>query len=272
VGGTSAEDFLRASKGFLDIYSYHGYGPDVQPFNINNIKNNHPCAGTRAMVDSIAPGVQLSLEESACAPMGGHNGYCNRYISGYYYIHTLAAAGETGCHYMHRQDVCGYSFVGLGSSYALAGPPGWYNSTLGELDPHPDWFTLVLFKQLAGQMPLGNITVGGDAADIADFDPHFWCGRQKGTVVLIYASAHGSDINLSSVSGINITPRTEYFLTAPSLTADEIWLNGVKMTVGADAMLPEYPVPGKAATGSPIVIPGTSYGYVVFNADLPACA
>jgi hypothetical protein len=272
VNGDTAVEFLKASLGYLDIYSYHAYGPDVDPFNFNNIKGNRPCAGTRAMVDANAPGVKLSLEESACHPLGGHDGYCNRFVSGYYYIHTLAAAAESGCHYLHRQDVMGYSFVGLGSSYALAGPPGWVNNSQGSLNPHPDWYTLVLWKQLVGFMPLGNVKATGVAGEVADFDPHVWCGSKNGTVVLTYASGHSTNIQITSLSGVSITPRTEYFLTAPTLTADEIDLNGVKMTVGDDAMLPQYPVPGKTATTSPIVIPPMSYGFVVFNADVPGCA
>jgi len=88
----------------------------------------------------------------------------------------------------------------------------------------------------------------------------------------IYANSHASDIQLTSVTGINLSPRTEYFLTAPSLDADEIWLNGNKMSVGQDAMLPQYPVPGKDATTTPLVLPANSYGFVVFNANVPGCS
>jgi len=273
VGGSSAEDFVRATKGNLNIYSFHHYGPDVTPFNMKNIKQANPCKGPRAMVDSIAPGVLVALEESACAPLGGHNGICNRFIDGYYWIHVLTSAGETGCHILHRQDIVGWSFTGLGSGYTLAGPPGWVNSTFGVLQPHPDWFTMVLFKQLVGFMPLGNVTLSGDATEIADIDPHVWCGSKKGTVVFVYSNAHNtSDINLTSVSGLQLTPRTEYLLTAPSLEADEIHLNGKQMTVGTDAMLPEYPIPGRVVTTTPLVLPRSSYGFVVFSGTLPGCA
>jgi hypothetical protein len=265
--------FLNLTKDVLDIYSYHRYGPDVTPFSMANIKKEDPCSDVRKMVDSIAPGVLVSLEESACAALGGHDGFCNRFVDGYYWIHVLTSAAERGCHIIHRQDVVGYSFVGSTSGYTLAGPPGWVNSSLnGELNPHPDWFTLILFKQLVGRMPLGNVSLEGDAAEIDDIDPHVWCGSKKGTVVFVYSNGHGTDINLTSVSDVMLTPRTEYFLTAPSMTADEIHLNGKLMTVGQDAMLPEYPIPGSVSTTTPIVIPSNSYGFVVFNANLPGCA
>jgi len=275
VSGTTAQDFLRTTKGNLDLFSFHEYGPDVKPpIAMKNIKGYNPCHGTRTMVDAIVPGVLVSLEESACAAMGGHAGLCNRFIDGYYWIHILTSAGETGCHILHRQDVVGFSFHAIGSNYALAGPPGWYNSSAsGELDPHPDWFTLVLFKQLVGLMPLGNVTLSGDKGEIDDLDPHVWCGRTKGTVVFVYASAHGSDVHVTAVNGVTLTSRTEYILTSPNgLTADEIYLNGKQMTVDKDAMLPEYPIPGRMATTTPLVLPSNSYGFVVFSGNLPGCA
>jgi len=238
---------------------------------MKNIKIADPCSGVRKVVDSINPNILVALEESACAPLGGHDGICNRFVDGFYYLHTLAMAAETGCHIFHRQDVVGYSFPGLGSGYTLAGPPGWVNGTTVPLNPHPDWYTLVLFKQLVGRMPLGNVTLGGNAAETGDVDAHVWCGRDKGTVVLIYINGHASDVVLSSVSGLSLTSRTEYILTAPSLDADEIHLNGKMMTVGTDAMLPEYPIPGNAGTSATLSLPSNSYGYVVFKANLAGC-
>jgi len=274
---SSAHDvFLRVVKDVLNIYSYHRYGPDVEPFDMQAIKKEDPCSDIRRMVDSIAPGVLVALEESACHPLGGHDGTCNRFVDGFYWIHVLTSAAERGCHILHRQDFVGYSFVGSVSHYTLAGPPGWVNGKLnGQLDPHPDWYTMVLFKQLVGLMPLGNVSLSGDAGEIADIDPHVWCGSKDGTVVFVYSNGHGSDVHLTSVSGINLNlTRTEYILTAPNnnMTADEIWLNGKQMTVGNDATLPEYPIPGSVSTTVPLVLPKFSYGFVVFNAIVPGCA
>jgi len=265
-------DFVRTTKGILDIFSYHRYGPDVQPFSMQTIKKEDPCRDIRRMVDSIAPGVLVALEESACHPLGGHDGICNRFVDGFYWIHVLTSAGETGCHYLHRQDFVGYSFIGSKSSYTLAGPPGWVNSSFGELNPHPDWFTMVLFKQLVGFMPLGNVTLSGNAGEIGDIDPHVWCGSKKGSVVFVYSNGHSSEVHLTSVSGLNLSPRTEYILTAPNMTADVIYLNGKQMTVGKDAMLPEYPISGSIVTTTPLVLPSFSYGFVEFSGNLPGCA
>lgn len=45
---------------------------------------------------------------------------------------------------VNRQDLAGFSFIGMGSNYALAGAPGWVNaSSPAPLAPHPDWYTTV---------------------------------------------------------------------------------------------------------------------------------
>jgi len=120
-------------------------------------------------------------------------------------------------------------------------------------------------------MPLGEVTLSG--AESGDIDPHVWCGTKKGTVVFIYSNGHASEVQLTSISGLMLAPRTEYILTAPSLTADEIHLNVKIMTVGADGMLPEYPIQGSVATTTPIVLPGSSYGFIEFSGmNVPACA
>jgi hypothetical protein len=231
----------------------------------------NPCKDTRTLVDAIVPGVLVALEESACAANGGHDGVCNRFVDGFYWLHVLTTAAESGCHILHRQDFVGFSFTGKPSGYTLAGPPGWVNSSMGALNPHPDWYTMVLFKQLVGLMPLGSVTLSGTAAEIADLDPHVWCGRTKGTVIFIYSNGHPEAINLTAVNGLKLTPRTEYFLTAPSMTADEIILNGKQMTVGSDAMLPQYPIPGRQGTTTPIVLPANSYGFIEFTGTLAGC-
>ena len=57
---------------------------------------------------------------------------------------------------------------------------------------------------------------------------------------------------------------------------DEIYLNGQRMTVSGEGVLPTFPIPGKVVTteekSSVIVFPPFSYGFVVLpHADVVAC-
>jgi hypothetical protein len=110
----------------------------------------------RAKAAIADPSLLLVLEETAGAYDGGCDGITNRFASGFLWLATLAVSGTVGFDRVHRQDFAGWSFVqpprGL-SHYQLAGPPGWVNDT-AVLNPHPDYFTSVLWKQLMGRRAL----------------------------------------------------------------------------------------------------------------------
>jgi len=59
----------------------------------------------------------------------------------------------------------------------------------------------------------------------------------------------------------------------PSLFDDVIYNNGERLTVDANGLLPQYPIPGKTVTSAaPPVLPAYSYGFIVFpNAGVAAC-
>jgi hypothetical protein len=289
-GATQENEFLSVTKGALNGFSYHHYGPNITiPPDMKSVRTHTTCHDQRARVDAIDPNTWVVWEESACAPLGGHDGVCNRFASGFYWIHALTIGGELGCDILHRQDIAGYSFPGMGSKYTLAGPPGWANeSTWGPLEPHPDWYTTVLFKQLAGLVPLGGVKVTGDAEAVNDVDAHIWCGAEgtaaAGKAVFIYSNGHTASVTVQSINGIPLSPRVEFILTptanarskppVPSdLQLDEIYLNGVKMTVDSNAMLPVIPVPGHSVSAAdPLVLPAFSYGFVQLTAStIPAC-
>ena len=99
----------------------------------------------------VAPGLPLYLEEFATQAGGGCDGLSNRFVSGFWFLHTLGLAAERGIARVTRQDFVGWSFASGVSHYPLAGPPGWVSSAAnGPPTPHPDYFSTVLFRQLVG--------------------------------------------------------------------------------------------------------------------------
>ena len=222
----------------------------------------------------------------------------------------MAVPAEAGATQMNRQDFAGFSFLGRGSNYQLAGPPGWTSDPPSEstLTPHPDWYSTVLWKQLMGSTILGNVTINGissiAAAGISNASVQIWCANtqtgtlagSRGGITLVVVNAASSAQAFAVPSIAAGTPREEYVLTATAnmytgagdsadnlrgsiptvLWTDEIYLNGVRMTVRGDGMLPEYPIPGKAVQGgdpaSAVRFPAWSYGFVVFpDANVAAC-
>ena len=257
-------------------------------------------AAYAAARDAASPGLPLYLEEAATQAGGGCDGLSNRFVSGFWWVHTLGLAGARGVARVTRQDLAGWSFASGASHYPLAGPPGWVNETSpgGPPTPHPDFFTTLLWRQLVGDAVLGASLAAAPAVN-ASVGVHAWCARGAGpgAVVLTYINTGSAPVELAVVllggkgkvagssragalSPLPVAPRVEYALTAPrgDLTADGVLLNGSPLGVDARGALPALPVPGAAvpAGGSaappPLLLPPQAYGFVVLPAaGAPAC-
>jgi membrane-associated protein len=140
---------------------------------------------------------------------------------------------------MNRQDLAGFSSETEPSNYGLLGPPGWFSGPLGQ--PHPDYFSLLLFKQLVGQRVLSSAFSA--AANLSTvWDSHVFCAASGGGAVALTFFNMAGDALVLTVPQLAAAqaPREEFILTssatpeAPlsggvsdwpaSLTADAIFL------------------------------------------------
>lgn len=158
AGGTPAawmDAFCNATYGKLSMWSAHTYGgvncSDVSGGSFVQRKTYydfvHQLHGyVQQRETSMAPSTGLLVEETASAPIGGCVNASDRFIDGFYWLTVAGLAGEYNVTQINRQDIAGWSFLGMPSHYALAGPPGWTNGSAA-LVPHADYYTTVLFKQ-----------------------------------------------------------------------------------------------------------------------------
>lgn len=248
---------------------------------------------------ALSAGVPLILGETATSAHGGCDGLSNRFVAGFTFWYELGAAAESGAVQMNRQDLAGYSSTSEPSNYGLLGPPGWSSGPLGQ--PHPDYFSALLFKQLAGKRVLGSAPGGGGPTGGEWWDAHVWCAATGGGgLVVTYYNMGGEWANVSvGVAGagggggtvpVAVTPRVEYVLTAvaapppppgvaggpppPTVFDDAVYLNGARLATGADGGLPVWPLPGVVVGegGGAWVVPPWSYGAVALpNAGVAAC-
>lgn len=248
-----------------------------------------------ALRDELAPELPIINEEAATQAGGGCEGLSDRFVSGFWWVHSLGLAAAAGVARVHRQDVAGFSFNGRPSHYQLAGVAGWVNaSASGPLAPHPDWFATVLHKQLAGGAALAS-SLGASPEVNASIAAHVWCtaaaaGAPSGAVTVSFVNMGVSPVTLQLDSGPALPPRIEYFVEAAGsgaataaapgptppawLTADTALLNGSPLSVDGQGRLPTYPIPGRAVPGGgpDSVLPPWSYGFVVLpEAAAPAC-
>jgi len=237
----------------------------------------------------MAPTTGLLVEETASQSLGGCTNMSDRFLDGFYWMTVMGWPGENGLTQINRQDVAGWSFLGLQSHYMLAGPPGWTHGS-AELRPHPDWYSTVLWKQLMGNTVL-NFKVGGDADIQSMVTIHAWCTPPKfakaGSITISYVVGSANSYTLNVPTLASLTPRIEFTLTSSaqeyespregaalpqSLFDDAIYLNGKLMTVDAMGKLPQYPIQGKTVNASAPVLLPYSYGYIVFpDAGVAAC-
>ena len=182
----------------------------------------------------------------------------NRFAAGFYWVHMLGELGDQKLHQVYRQDLVGFSGIGGGSSYALAGPPGWYNEDVqGALTPNPDFFITALQRRLVGSKRFE--VKGGEEKTL-----HAACSKDGGVVLSftnVLSEVVGIDIDydgeLSDADNITLDM---YVFTAPNgnLTSDVIELNGDSLALDFDAPL----LPSTVHTRS-LVLPAYSYGYIV---------
>jgi hypothetical protein len=237
-----------------------------------------------ALRDAFAPGVPLYLEEFATAAGGGCDGLSNTFASGFWWVHALGLAAGAGVARVTRQDLVGWSFNTGPSHYPLVGPPGWVNRSAGGAPtPHPDWYTMLLWRQVVGTAVLG-VAVSPSPPDVNDtVAVHAFCTARgfaaapPGAVTLVFFNVHPTDaVAVVVAGGVPAVPRVEFILTPPggNATADGVELNGGPWAVGPDGALPALPVPGHAVSDPtvPLALPPLSYGFVVLaDAAAPAC-
>jgi len=306
AGGTPLswfEGFWQETFGKLAMFSVHSYGGvDCKDTTGNSFISRKTYQGFLGNLKGLvkqrdqymAPTTGLLIEETASAPIGGCVNMSDRFIDGFYWMTVIGMPGENGLSQINRQDIAGWSFLGLVSQYMLVGPPGWVNGS-SELTPHPDWYSTVLWKQLMGNSVL-NFNWAGDPEAQSNTTIHAWCTSKKynqykpGSITISYVVGWNEPVTLTVPTLKSLTPRIEYILTSSAteyfyrtesrnavpatLFDDAIYNNGELMTVNANGLLPNYPIPGKTVnTDTPLVLPPYSYGYIVFpNAGVTACS
>ena len=288
---------LAAANGTIDDITVHNYGLtgpkqgradqcDVANFLDPSVweANLAPALKQwRALQKEVAPRSNLVLSETATAADGGCHGISNSFAAGFYFVDVLGLAGTLGYWQVYRQDLVGFSGIGGGSSYALAGNPGWYSQAQGgKLTPNPDYYTARLWRRVMGARRLDmDVTVaaaaeggskeraglGGSGKDLGEtaVRAHASCAVGGGVAV---AFANPTKAHLRVVLGDGDGDGDDgdvevevYTMTAPggNLTSRTVELNGASPPLQdpADAL------PFARVKLSALSLPPMSYGFFV---------
>lgn len=303
-GAEALAPFIQGAAHLLSGLTFHAYAfkncsLPVYASKAGVERMSYYYSAYSSLRDALAPGLPLINEEAATQAGGGCEGLSDRFVSGFWWLHTLGLAASAGISRVHRQDVAGFSFNGRPSHYQLAGAAGWVNtSASGPLTPHPDWFATVLHKQLAGGAVLAS-SLDATPAVNASVAAHVWCAAAaarapRGAVTVSFVNMGASPVTLELLSGPVSQPRVEFFIEAEGsiaggaaisnadpgvtppewLTSDSALLNGAVLSVDSRGRLPAYPIPGRAvpAGAAAAVLPPWSYGFILLpEAGAPGC-
>jgi heparanase 1 len=172
-------------------------------------------AELRELRDRFAPQARLWLGETGHAQCGGEPGLSDRYASGLWWLDQLGQAARGGQDVVVRQTL-------VGSDYGLL--------DAATLAPRPDYFNSLLWRKFMGPTVLdvgvspGNPYLRGYAH----------CSPDGSAVSLLVLNEHPTEPARFELGAV--PARTErYSLSAPSLSSDELLVNGVPLR--ADAVL-----------------------------------
>lgn len=269
---TFFQDFVKASGDSVDAITVHHYGLH-NPADCTLARFLDPTVSFDYQLDhlklwrdakrALAPSAQLILGETATAGGGGCPGLSNTFIAGFFNVHRLSQVQALGYDGVFRQDLVGWSGIGTKSSYALAGDGGWVGGADAQpLTPNPDFFSSVLYKELVGDIVLDAQYQQGWPATLS---VHAACAKTRcGELVISFANLAAASVELRDDVLIHGSPRTEFFLTERdgNLTSRSVWLNDEQQPLRLRDELPGRRV---SESGTPLVLPAFSYGFVVLE-------
>lgn len=193
---------------------------------------------------------KLWLGETSSAYGGGADGLSDAYVAAFMWLDKLGMSAKNNVDVVVRQSF-------YGGKYALLDAE--------TLDPNPDYWLTVLYKQLVGNKVL-NITSSSALSRDVRFYAHCSADGFPPGSVTVYG------MNLLS-KGINVTfPQFEgrlkiYLLTAPkqNLKSRFVNLNGVTLEMTSDTSLPEL-IPRSGP--NLLFLPPFSYVFVVADNNI----
>lgn len=230
-------------------------------------------------VTTVDPPIQLWMGETGGAFNSGCNGSTNAFMSGYWYLPALAGLAQHGHDLFCRQTLLGGNYELLDKVLVTSCSVRSNLMFQVSLLPNPDYYSAVLYARLMGKRLLkSDATMEQDAVRI-----YSHCtANAPGSVTVLYLNYADVEmtIGVSLENGLSAEDmkRYEYILTPVAvdnpnvdlLHSNKVALNGELLVPAPDGTIPDMP-PVTVSNGA-IVVPGYSYGYLVFpDAHADAC-
>ena len=263
MGMVKTEDLLAASpRPQFDVFSYHFYGavskrcasmmgpgfgttPDAALTDEWLSRTERVRAFYADLRDRFAPGKPMWLTETAEAACGG-NPWAATYRDSFRYVNQLGQLAKRGVQTVMHNTLAA-------SEYALIDQ--------ATLEPRPNYWAALLWRRLMGSTVLD----AGPSNPGVHVYAHCMAGKPGGvTLVAINTNQTGAEaLDLA-------TAADRYTLTARTLDAPRVQLNGRELAVGPGDTLPALP-PARVQSGRVELAPASITFLAVPGAGNPSC-
>lgn len=259
----SGESILEATAPAFDVVSYHFYPATsvrCAPFGMPQTTKeaalsepflsliDHTALHFKALRDRFQPGKPIWLSEVAGAACGG-NPWSVEFIDTFRYVEQLGRLAKIGVNVVMHNTLSA-------SDYGLIDETS--------LEPRPSYWAAVLWRQLLGERVL-DLPLTKPVEKVSVY-AHCLRGDRNGGVAVV-AVNRNADRGVALDVGKAAVDR--YELTAPTLAAKQVQLNGAPLAVDAQGLFPPLqPV----RTAGPLALKPASINYLVLrDAGVAAC-
>ena len=261
------------SPNAMHAVTFHDYADDCcapTSGNVLNVTCLDALFGAAGWVRDLASeyGVRVWNGEGALHAYSGEAGLTDTATSTLYYLHALGSYASGGFGLFSRQTL-------VGGDYELVNRTTFL--------PTPDYFGLLLWRQVVGARALAAAASGGGGALRA----HAFCAASGGLAVLLVNFAAAAPLSValqwpagSGGGGGGAQQQQLYLLTGvpgysdaegASAPAFRLALNGEVLALGADGQLPAL-APVALPPGAPVALPPASAAFVVLPGAQAVCA
>lgn len=261
------EEFLRDGGAAADVITWHYYPQQsrrcpiatrrasterlLEPAHLDEVRRWS--AHVRQLRDRHAPNAEVWLGETGHAQCGGEPELSDRYVAGLWWLDQLGSQAKDGQNVVVRQTLVGADY-------------GMLNRET--LEPNPDYFNSLLWKQLMGSRVL-DLKVRGNNPHLRAY-AHCRKDSADGASLLLINTHQSQSVSVGLPD--HAAAVVEYALSAATLTSRELLLNGEPLRSSGGA-LPSLQGESRTLTDGRLDLPPLQYSFVeIEDLNVPACA
>ncbi|XP_011505560.1 PREDICTED: heparanase-like [Ceratosolen solmsi marchali] len=257
-------DFLNNVNNCVDYFTWHQYYLNghiaqledfLNPKVFNRLSEQISTMGNA--IRSNGHNVSMWLSETSSAYGGGAPKLSDRFVAGFLWLDKLGYSAKAGVKVIIRQSL-------FGGNYAMIDE---------NLDPNPDWWVTLMFKQFVSNKVLslntpdnfGNIRLYAHCA----LKQTFLNGLPAVTIYGINLNDEKKRMYIQGIS--NKSNIFAYFLTSDNLQSSNIFMNGEILRLLSDGSIPPFK-PKIIEVSQGIELPSYSMVFLLIdNVKIPSC-